>query len=215
MMLAAFVLAQEIAQCAPAVGSRTMAAIVAVESGGDPLAIGDNTMGRSFHVRDRIDAESLSLRLIQAGHSVDFGLMQINDANLGPLGLSVRSVFDPCVNLRAGETILRESYVRATQMFGTGQRALRAALSAYNTGRFDAGHAYVRRVLLAAGVVAAERRVGPAPYVGRHVILRIPKAGRDTGTTSRRRRSFTNRSQTPNGAPIVILGRPLFSGGLF
>jgi type IV secretion system protein VirB1 len=152
MILEGLALAAQIARCAPNVGPRTMAAIVKVESGGDPFAIGDNTTRRSYHLRVRAMAETLAHRLIGAGHSVDLGIAQIDDANLGRLGLNVRTAFDPCVNLAAEAHMLAEDYSLAARYFGAGQVALRHAIGMYNTGRLDAGGAYVRRVLIAAGI---------------------------------------------------------------
>lgn len=152
MILQALALAAQIARCAPSVGPRTMAAIVKVESSGDPFAIGDNTTRRSYHPRVRTMAEALARRLIGAGHSVDLGVAQIDDANLARLGLNVGTAFDACINLAAGAQILAENYSLAARYFGAGQVALRHAIGMYNTGRLDAGGAYVRRVLIAAGI---------------------------------------------------------------
>jgi type IV secretion system protein VirB1 len=161
MILDALALAAQIARCAPTVGPRTMAAIVKVESGGDPFAIGDNTTSRSYHPRLRMMAEALARRLIDAGHSVDLGLAQIDDANLARLGLNVQTAFDACASLAAEAQILAEDYSLAARYFGAGQVALRHAIGMYNTGRLDAGGAYVRRVLIAAGIRSV--RLNPRP----------------------------------------------------
>jgi len=52
-----------------------------------------------------------------------------------------------CANLRAGNTILTQAYGRAVGRYGEGQEALKAALSAYNTGKFATGftNGYVAR----------------------------------------------------------------------
>ncbi|RYZ75121.1 MAG: hypothetical protein EOP04_33745, partial [Proteobacteria bacterium] len=42
-------------------------------------------------------------------------------------------------NIRVGSEILKANYDRATDNFGSGQDALKAALSAYNTGNFHSG----------------------------------------------------------------------------
>ena len=85
-------LAALIAHCAPNVAPATMAAIVNVESGGNSLAIGDNTAGRSYYPRDRATAESLARRLLQAGHSIDAGIAQIDSMNFA--GFGVTRAFD-------------------------------------------------------------------------------------------------------------------------
>tara|TARA_R110000772_G_scaffold262888_1_gene382225 strand:+ start:2322 stop:2777 length:456 start_codon:yes stop_codon:yes gene_type:complete len=75
------------------------------------------------------------------------GLAQINSANLSWLKLTVKQVFDPCANLRAGAFILTDNYHRAVR--SGEERPLHAALSAYNTGSFTRGlrNGYVEKVM--------------------------------------------------------------------
>ena len=160
------------AVCAPAVAPQTLAAVVEVESGFEPLAIGVN--GRPptrllFGVK--ADAVTKAERLIADGASVDLGLSQINSKNLAGLGLSVSDAFDPCLNLRAGAQLLAANYEQAARSAGDEQVALRTALSLYNTGRFDRGfqNGYVAKVTRAARRLATvstdmtERAAKPAP----------------------------------------------------
>lgn len=133
----------------PNVAPQTIERIIQVESGGNPLAIGVNSKERVAipQPKNIDDAARIANALIEAGYSVDMGLMQINSSNLASLGLTVREVFDPCVNIHAGATILSRNYKVAAARYGSGQRALLAALSAYNTGDFKAGfqNGYVSR----------------------------------------------------------------------
>jgi type IV secretion system protein VirB1 len=152
MLFATVMLSQLLAHCAPQVGARTMGAIVSVESGGDPLAIHDNTDRRSLHAPTARVAASWASYFIARGHSVDLGIAQINNANLPRLGMSVDQAFDACDNLHGAATILSYDYGHATQVFGPGQYALRHALAAYNTGSLFAGRAYVEKILAAAGI---------------------------------------------------------------
>jgi type IV secretion system protein VirB1 len=151
--------------CAPEVAPRTSAAIAATESRFDPLAIFDSTTGRAWRPRDRGEAIALARHLIGAGHAVDLGLMQVNSRNLPVLGLTVGEVLDPCANIRAGGAILTADYIAAARTRGEGQAALRAALSAYNTGSVVRGfrNGYVARVVAAARYVVPEIAVSPAP----------------------------------------------------
>ncbi len=144
--------------CAPSIGPRTLAAIVAFESAGRPEAIGDNSARRAYFPADAASAERLALQLLAAGHNLDLGLMQINVDNLRPLGLGVRAAFDPCTNLAAGGRILSEDYARAQRRFGPGQRALFHALSAYNAGGYWAALGYARGVYGAAARLRFEAR---------------------------------------------------------
>lgn len=156
MVATAFTLAQLLHICAPDVGVRTMTAIVQVESGGNPLAIHDNTLGRSFAPHDARQAVVWANQLLAMHHSVDLGLSQINSANLPRLGLSVTEAFDACSNLSAGSMILAADYRAAVRQFGPGQYALRSAIGAYNTGSLFAGYAYIDRILAAAGLGASQ-----------------------------------------------------------
>jgi len=139
-----------LSQCGPAVAPSTTQAIIQVESGGDPLAIGDNSLGKSFAPRTKSEAVSLAKELISQGHSVDLGLMQINSQHLAPMGLSLDDAFDPCRNVRTGTAILSGFYRQYANKDPS--LTLYNALSAYNTGQAWKGADYVNRILAAAGV---------------------------------------------------------------
>jgi type IV secretion system protein VirB1 len=178
---AAFTLAQLLHICAPDVGERTMTAIVTVESGGNPLAIHDNTLRRSFSPHDTRQAVAWANQLLALHHSVDLGLSQINNANLPRLGLSVTEAFDACSNLSGGSLILAADYRAAAQRFGPGQYALRSAIGAYNTGSLFAGFAYVDRILAAAGLGASKSIQMPdlqaPPLAARYATAAKTRAG--------------------------------------
>lgn len=134
-MMAPAALAALIAACAPNVHPDTMAAVVRVESRGEPLALNVNKLSRQpAKPRSVEEAAATARRYIARGHSVDLGLAQINSKNLRALGLSIEQVLDPCSNLRAGGRILSEAYRRAATAAAGEQEALREALSTYNTG---------------------------------------------------------------------------------
>jgi type IV secretion system protein VirB1 len=152
MYLAVLSLLQLLQACAPNVSPYTMAAIVRVESGGNTLAIRDNTIDRTYAPVDAREAEAWANQLLGMGHSLDLGIAQINSANLPRLRLSVHQVFDPCANLHGGATILSEDYAAAAGHFGAGQFALRRAIGAYNSGSLFAGQSYVNEILAAAGL---------------------------------------------------------------
>ena len=145
--------------CAPAVHPATLRAIIAVESGGDPLAVHING-GPRVHPRTLTDASALARAAITAGYSVDLGLMQVNSRNLAVLGTSIDAMLSPCANVHAGATLLADAYDAAMPVYGAGQPALRAALSAYNTGDFARGfgNGYVARYF-APDASAAEARL--------------------------------------------------------
>ena len=121
--------------CALHVHPATMEAVVQVESGGRQFAINVNRWrGPKPRPASAQEATEIANRFVAAGYSVDLGYAQVNNRNLAALGYTVEQMFaDPCANLAAGGAILASAYGRGVQQFGEGQRALLAALSAYNT----------------------------------------------------------------------------------
>ncbi len=143
-------------RCAPQVDAGTAQALVAVESGFNPHAIG--VVGGALIRQPRTQAEAIATAkaLQAAGWNFSVGLAQINVRNLEPLGLTVESAFDPCASLTAMQTVLADCYDRASaknaNTAARSQAALRQALSCYYSGNFVTGfaHGYVHRVALAA-----------------------------------------------------------------
>ena len=131
-----------IERCAKNVHPSTIQAIIKNESGGRALALNSNRPEGATQLKptSKKDAIAMARAEIRAGNSVDMGLMQINSKNLAGLELHITKAFDRCENLRAGARILFAGYARAVKQYGEGQRALQAAISAYNTGDFEAGY---------------------------------------------------------------------------
>ena len=98
-----------------------------------------------------LDSESsiaLSKSFVDAGYTVDVGLMGINSRNIERLGHSIDSAFEPCSNIALGEQIFMEDLKRAHNKGLVGHAAIRAALSQYNTGSMTRGfhNGYVDKV---------------------------------------------------------------------
>ena len=167
-------------QCAPAVAPATMAAVVPVESGFNPYAIGV--------VHGRLERQPVNLgeavatarALDAAGWNYSAGLAQVNRSNWIRFGLTPETVFDPCRNLAAGAAILLECFERAKQAqtranartHAQAQDALRAGLSCYASGDFSSGFrtGYVQRVVAQAArpdpvVPAIATDVSPIPVI--------------------------------------------------
>jgi type IV secretion system protein VirB1 len=201
MTLHVLALAALIRHCAPAIAPSTMTAIVRVESGGNPFAIGDNTTRRSYYPHDRATAETLARRLLGAGHLLDLGIAQIDSINLAGFGVTVHTIFDPCTNLNVGGRILSGDYTFAAQRYGDGQVALRHAIGMYNTGRLNGGASYVARVLAAARL-REEYASGPQVFF-QHDARRSPIMIRVA--TVQRRQPVPRRSVvTPSRSPILV-----------
>ncbi len=153
-----------LASCAPLVAPSTAHAVIKVESGGNPYAIGVIGARLQRQPQNRAEAIATAKALAAAGWNFDLGLGQINKANLPRLGMSIEGAFDVCTNLKAMQTILSDCYTRATK--GADQQtALLKAFSCYNSGNFRTGfeRGYVNRVLVAWKTSQRQIQVAAAP----------------------------------------------------
>lgn len=132
-------LSQLIETCAIDTHPKTVMAVIRVESAGNYLAIGVNGNLKLRKAQSPKDAAQLAQYAMSKGYSVDVGLMQINSNNILRFGLSLEEAFNPCTNIRLGTKILSSNYSNAVDYHGEGQGALKAALSAYNTGSMTKG----------------------------------------------------------------------------
>ena len=152
-MLAEFALIA--ATCAPNVHIDTLSALIKHESAANVFAIGINKGKRlATQPVTANEATDIALELIKKGTDFDAGLAQINVRNWSWLGLNATTVFNPCTNLKAAQTVLSDCYSRALKQHQDQQDALRAALSCYNTGNFERGfkNGYVNKVIAQAGI---------------------------------------------------------------
>ena len=159
----AFVLAQ---QCATLVHPQTMAAVVRVESGGNPFAVGVVGARLKRQPRNLTEATTTVRWLEDHGFNYSVGLAQVNKTNFARYGLTAESAFDVCENMRAGASILTECFLRARHSRREDeQSALRAAFSCYYSGNFVTGfrQGYVMRVLGTGPVRLSETRFAFAP----------------------------------------------------
>ena len=96
--------------CAPDIHPVTLHAVVKHESRAQQYAIGVNRKGHSLKRQPRSLEEAIAAaqRLIHQGIDFDAGLGQINVRNWAWLKLDTTTVFDPCKNLAAAQTVLAE-----------------------------------------------------------------------------------------------------------
>jgi len=139
-----------IEQCTFGVHPTTVIAIIQTESAANPLALNVNSLPQQPRSAQNIQqAASVAQVYIDAGYSVDMGLMQVNSQHLKRFMATPEQALEPCQNILIGTTILHENYRRALRSGLAGDTAMRAALSAYNTGNFTHGvsNGYVSKVL--------------------------------------------------------------------
>lgn len=155
-------LAQE---CAINVHPQTMAAIVRVESSGNPFAIGVVKGRLARQPRNKDEAIATARALEQGGWNFSMGVGQVNRYNLAKYGLTYETVFEPCSNLKAASAILAECYQRAANSKAHKDNALGAALSCYYSGNFVTGyrHGYVQKVVARAQTAATASSAAATP----------------------------------------------------
>lgn len=148
---------------APQVAPETVAAFAQAESRLNPFAIFDNSARKSYAPASAEEAIAIAKSLLDRGHSIDAGLMQINSANFVRTGLDAVTAFDPAQSVRAGAQILADAY-QWCQDRQPAAEPLRCMASVYNTGRATAGerNGYVGKVFAAADhLVPAIRQALP------------------------------------------------------
>lgn len=125
----------ELAQCAPQVSPVLMHALVRTESAWNPYAIGPDA-GQPAIGQPRTLEEAIKTvkQLAASGGKFSVGLAQIHISNVISRGMSWDEAFDPCRNLRMGQTILFENYSKALKEGYGGIDAVWAALRGYNSG---------------------------------------------------------------------------------
>ena len=122
--------------------------VIAVESRGHAYAVHDNTTARHYYPETLQEAIRLSTHLIETGHHLDLGLMQINyEAWLRPTAFPIERALDPCTNITLGTTILSADYTQALTRSTTPNDALLRSLSLYNSGSEWRSLSYAQVVL--------------------------------------------------------------------
>lgn len=170
-------------QCAASVQPRTMQAIVRVESGFNPYAIGVVGGHLERQPRNLAEAVATAQALERDGWNFSLGMAQVNRYNLPKYKLGYEAAFDPCLNVRAGAAILKGCFDRARARSTSDRAAWQMAYSCYYSGNFKTGFkadfkgqpSYVNKVLAS----AAE------PPVAMPLPLARPKAPRTVAPGAR------------------------------
>lgn len=149
-------------RCAPRAAVSTMLAIARTESSLHPYSISTNYPQKLAHMSGydhaRIDlarqpaskAEAIRWAAWFRQHkvTVSIGVMQVNNQVAARYGVTDEELMEPCTNVSVAAQILADYYSSASVMYPQPQQALRAAISAYNTGSLSAGfsNGYVSQV---------------------------------------------------------------------
>ena len=144
-----------IQQCTQDVHPSTIMRIMTVETRKNPYTIGFRILKnkKEYYIpnqpKNLYQAKYYANWLYKNGYAFDTGIAQINSTNFARLGVSPENVFDICTNIRVAGIILKEFYIRAKQNIKDDQQALQAAISGYNSGKFNStlGRQYVARVM--------------------------------------------------------------------
>jgi len=176
-------------------------AIEKVESGGNPLAIRDNSGDRALYPASRAEAVQAATALLADRHNIDVGAMQVNRAHFSTtvprLGFRWEDLFDEAVSLQVGRVIFTEMFGRIASRLGSeDDRALWRTVGSYNGG--ERAYTFIDNVPYQARVAAAMGgKVWPAgPAMGREAYLPPARAaGPD---------SWRPRDLEPQGDPPAV-----------
>lgn len=147
--------------CAPAVEAVTLAKIAKQESALRPWALSVNypngtarklgEPGGYARLKQQPTSKPQAIRwanrLIEQGHTVSFGLMQISSQNLARLGYTLEQAYEPCTNIKIAGKLLAQKMASAKVI--APENPLPVALSLYNSGdvRMGFSNGYVSGVL--------------------------------------------------------------------
>jgi type IV secretion system protein VirB1 len=196
--------------CAPTVAPQTMAAVVNVESGYNPYAIGVVGGRLARQPGSLEEALATAKQLSSDGWNFSVGIAQVNRYNLPRYEITYEQAFDPCTNLRIGSKILEECFIRASKQKPEAQAALQAAFSCYYSGNFSRGFkadvlgkpSYVEKVLASADLPSKAIPVVPSIQTSDGVKPQFDKAAESTALTPRAK---PKRGTSPDNAPVLLL----------
>lgn len=147
--------------CGPQIEAVTLAKIAKQESALRPWALSVNYplgTARKLGVpggyarlaqqpQTKAQAVRWAARLVEQGHTVSFGLMQVSSQNLARLGYTLEQAYEPCTNIKIAATLLADKLQLAKKV--TPNDPWPTALSFYNAGDARTGfsNGYVAGVM--------------------------------------------------------------------
>lgn len=121
-------------ECSPQLPIPLVVAVARQESGLNEYAIGNPTI--KSQPQDFSAALSIQAKLTQTNSRYDAGLMQISSANFKWLGLTPKSVLNPCTNLAAAQKVL----LHGLSIGDANIKQVTDSISRYNTGNAAFGY---------------------------------------------------------------------------
>jgi len=113
--------------------SSVLDAIRKTESGGNELAINDNTTRRSYTFRTKAEAVKMADYLMSLNHNIDMGDYQVNSIQIRR-GWTTSQLFESNFSRKAAETIFGEWLALARKKYGDTTLAWQRAIGGYNSG---------------------------------------------------------------------------------
>lgn len=155
-------LQSRIEQCAPAMNTALMAALVRRESDGNPFAIGMDGKDRFLpQPRSLKEAIAAAETLARTGKKFSVGLAQIHISNLKSFGMTWTQAFDACASLRRGQQVFESFQAQAIRAGFRSTNAVFAALRGYNSGSvFAPGSNAYASAIIADATKIARAKVG-------------------------------------------------------
>jgi type IV secretion system protein VirB1 len=189
-----------------------MAAVMEVESGYNPYAIGIVGGRLARQPKNAEEAVATALQLEANGWNFSLGVAQVNRHNLPKYQINYAQAFDACTSVRVGSKILEECYVRALKITANPQSALHAAFSCYYSGNFTRGFkpdvvgkpSYVQKVLASAGFASKAIPVVPSLATGAGVKPRADNAVRTAGPVALVPQAIQLLSLPADHAPVLL-----------
>ena len=133
-------------QCAPAIALDLLAALSAVESGFDPLAVIHGP--KREPVATVGHAVAAAVGVTDQGREVGIGITGIGAAKLAAVGISLSDAFEPCRNLAAAQVVIEVTYRAAGHRGLKGPAADRYVIRSWwrADGRYPSADTYSEAV---------------------------------------------------------------------
>jgi type IV secretion system protein VirB1 len=122
-------------ECAPVIEPALAARLVKRESSFNPYAIGlDGRAVLKPQPQSLQEAVEVAEKLIKQGQGFSVGMSQLHISNVRRFRITWRQAFDPCTNLKFGQSLLQHYHTQAVRAGFSGDAAVFVALRGYNSG---------------------------------------------------------------------------------